>query len=156
VDYIYTLELYKDPLFPKVPSRPDFSSDPYYISVISSAYVFGNRQTLSIFASGWTVYQLSKLPGTTPHFLSVSVSLSPNIQNFKEPKSRKNESKKGISPFSARRSRASLITSTRLRRVTEGLASTTARGILPKEKTCIFRGWLALDSAQTSLANQDG
>lgn len=62
--YRYTLKLSRDPRFPKVPILPDFSSEPCIVSNTSSAYVWRNRRTLSIFAGGRTVYRLSKLSGT--------------------------------------------------------------------------------------------
>jgi hypothetical protein len=36
----------------------------------------------------------------------------------------------------------------RLRRVTEGLASTTAQGIRPKEKNMHFKSWLGFENAK--------
>ena len=62
--YRYTLKLSKDPRFPKVPVHPRFRSVPCNISVTSSAYVWCKCRTLSICATGRTVYRLSLITGT--------------------------------------------------------------------------------------------
>jgi hypothetical protein len=149
--YIYTLELYKDPQFLEVPAHPRFRSVPCNISVTSSAYVFGNRQTLSIFASGWTVYQLSLITGTFPITGCPFHGRPIFFSKFQRTKKQKEWVERDISIPSARRSRTSLITSMRLRRVTTGWQPSST-GHPPQGKNMHFEEWLAPQFAQTSLA----
>ena len=55
----------RDPRFHRVPGRPDFSSDPYRISAITSAHVDGKRLALipyraSLRPADRTIYRFSE------------------------------------------------------------------------------------------------